>query len=852
MRNAIGPFIAIAVAALLGLAGVGLLLLPLWEAVTPVVGLLVLALMAILLAVLLRILAWGRAQQIALVEARAEQARLAALVDAAPDGWFALSVPMGPGLSGRLAVSPSLPRLLGTRQINRLDDIEQALAPSDAAALHGSFRHLTDSGQPFQITVRLADGSRIFQASGGRGVGATEEMTTDMAASGATIVEGATIHVLWLRDISASAAEATRRTEQLAALQQDHGSLLALLQNLPVPLWRRGSDLSVNWCNNAYARLLESRPDKVVRQGLELLGGAFTDPLALARQARDSGAPARDERFLVVEGDRRLFSLMEMKLEEGSLLGMAVDRTEERALRDELARHIAAHGDVLDQLGSAIAIFGPDTRLKFHNQAYAKLWELDSGWLADEPAYGEVLEQLRASRKLTEEADFPRWKKQQLALFTSLIDPQESLVHLPDGRTLRSLVVPHPFGGLMFVSEDVTHTLALESSYNTLMAVQQETLDNLAEGVAVIGGDGRLKLCNPSFRRLWQLPPGTLRGEPHASQMVEAVRGLLDDGSEWGQQRRDLVERLLDRKADSGLLRRTDDTVLRYSLVPLPDGAVLFSCLDVTDSDRVETALRASNEALEAADRLKAEFIANVSYQLRTPLNAIMGFAEILHNQYFGPLNNRQQEYAKGVLEASRRLLSLVNDILDLATIEAGFMTLEREPFDIAQLVHSVAGLTRDWARKQALELKVEVPEGIGGMEGDEKRLKQALFNLVSNSIKFTPAGGRIVLSAEKRPAELVLSVTDTGIGIAEGDKERVFDRFERGVAQGGGGGGGNGAGLGLSLVKSFVELHGGRVEIDSSSQTGCTVRCHLPRTEKPEREIPSGTTDKQAGGTRN
>ncbi len=823
MRNAIGPFIAIAMAALLGLAGVGLLLLPFWKAVTPMVGLLALALLAIILAVLLRILAWGRAQQIALVEARAEQARLAALVDAVPDGWFAQSAPTDSGESDRLAVSPSLPRLLGLGRINRLDDIEQALAPSDAAALHGSFRHLVDKGQPFQITVRLADGSRIFQASGGRGTGA--------AGNDASGVEGATIHVLWLRDITLGATEAMRRAEQLTALRDDHASLLSLLQNLPVPLWRRGTDLAINWCNNAYARLLESQPDKVVRQGLELAGSSFSDPLSLARQARDSGVPARDDRFLVVEGDRRLYSLMELKLDGGSQLGMAIDRTEERALRDELARHIAAHGDVLDQLGSAIAIFGPDTRLKFHNQAYAKLWGLDGGWLAEEPAYGEVLEQLRASRKLTEEADFPRWKKQQLALFTSLIDPLEELVHLPDGRTLRSLAVPHPFGGLMFVSEDVTHTLALESSYNTLMAVQQETLDNLAEGVAVIGGDGRLKLWNPAFRRLWNLSTTTLRGEPHANQLVEAVRGLLEDGGEWELLRRRLVERLLDRNTESGLLRRTDHTVLRYALVPLPDGAVLLSCLDVTDSDRVETALRASNEALEAADRLKAEFIANVSYQLRTPLNAIMGFAEILHNQYFGPLNNRQQEYAKGVLEASRRLLSLVNDILDLATIEAGFMTLEREQFDVAQLVHSVAGLTRDWARKQALELKVEVPEGIGRLEGDEKRLKQALFNLVSNAIKFTPAGGRIVLSATRQPGELVLAVADTGVGIADNDRERVFDRFERGASQSGGGG--NGAGLGLSLVKSFVELHGGRVSIDSNGQIGCIVRCHLPLSDK-------------------
>lgn len=805
VKPAVAHLIAIAGAALLGLAAIGWMLLPLWEAQSPVLGLLTLALLLTIAAMFLRLLAWGRGRELDMDEMRTENARLLALLDASPDAWFAV------GAGGDLAQSPGFAAVLGLEQVRGLEDVEQALAPSDAAALHGSFRHLTDSGQPFQINVRLADGSAFFLASGRRG----------------TAPDGTALHLLWLRDVSPQGQEQVRRQELQSAQAIELEKLRTLLSTLPMPLWRRNASLDLDWCNQAYANLLDSSPEQVLEMGRELPGGGlFGAPRDLAQRAREAGAAQSEERFLVVDGDRRLFQLTEIPLPQGCMIGMAVDRTTERSLKDELTRHIDAHGEVLHQLSSAIAIYGPDMRIKFHNHAFARLWDMDTGWLAEEPTFGEVLEDLRDRRKLTEEADFPRWKKQQLGLFTSLIEPMEELMHLPDGRTLRSLVVPHPFGGLMFVAEDVTHTLALESSYNTLMAVQQETLDNLAEGVAVFGGDGRLKLCNPAFQRLWSVDAEQVRGEPHANRLVDYVRPLLDAGGDWDQERERLVSRLLERAADAGIMRRVDGSVLRYALVPLPDGAVLFSCLDVTDSDKVETALRSSNEALEAADRLKAEFIANVSYQLRTPLNAIMGFAEILHNQYFGPLNNRQQEYAKGVLEASRRLLSLVNDILDLATIEAGFMVLEQEQFDVPQLLHSVAGLTRDWARKQGLDLRVDVPDHVGAMQGDEKRLKQALFNLVSNAIKFTPAGGRITLSAERQGDQVVLGVADTGLGIASEEQSRVFERFERGSA---GNTGSGGAGLGLSLVKSFVELHGGDVEIESDGQNGSTIRCRLP-----------------------
>lgn len=805
VRPPLGTYLAGIGAGILGLAGVAFLALSDSGLPPALLAAAVLALGLGLGGALLRVRTLTAAGWAEVQRAETEVRNLRALVAASPDPWCAWST------GGAQAASPRFAEALAIPEARRLEDVETALDPSDAAALHGSFRHLQETGEPFLLTVRRADGERVFQLAGRR------------AGTG----DGERFDLLWLRDMTATATDLARGVEARNRAEEECRRLSLALDTVPVPVWLRGTDLSIVWCNRAFARLLDADPRAVVDLGLELPGGALAlPPRDLAMRARNGAHAETESRYLVVDGDRRLFRLTEMPLDRPDLqLGFGLDITGEQEIADELERHVSAHAEVLEQLGSAIAIFGADTRLRFYNRAYAQLWGLDEVWLDSEPGYGELLEDMRARRKLTEQVDFPRWKRQRLAQFTSLLEPEEEMVHLPDGRTLRTLTVPHPFGGLMFVQEDVTHTLALESSYNTLMAVQQETLDNLEEAVAVFGGDGRLKLHNPAFLRLWGLGEADLAGEPHIAALVERVRPLMDVGGDWAARRAELVAGLLDRMPRTSRMERVDGSVLTYSQVPLPDGAVLFSAMDVTDSVRVEQALRATNEALETADRLKSEFIANVSYQLRTPLNAIMGFAEILNNQYFGPLNPRQIEYARGVLEASRRLLALVNDILDLATIEAGFMVLERAPVEIAGLLNGVATLTRDWARQQELDLRTDIPAGIGTLEADEKRLKQALFNLVSNAVRFTPAGGRIVLSARREGDAVVLGVRDTGIGIPQDDQQRVFGRFERAHHQSRSGG----AGLGLSLVKSIIELHGGRVEIESAPEHGTEVRCRLP-----------------------
>ena len=724
---------------------------------------------------------------------------------------------------------------LGLARAETPEAVAGALAAADAEAFRAAFEGLRRDGRGFRLDATVAAIGRQLVVSGHRHGG---------------------LDVLWLEDAAMPAAERARSAAALAALAAASGQrdlLQAVLDALPVPVWLRRDDLALSWCNRAYAGALDSSPEAVLRAGAELGGGR-----ALARRTLATGSPHSETRRVVIGSDRHLIEVTEAPLagsdrsrvaDAPSLLGFSIDHTREEAIRADLARHVSAHAAVLEQLGSAIAIYGADRRLKFYNQAYVRLWGLDESWLATLPSFSEVLEELRTRRRLPEYADFPQYKKENLALFVDLIEAREDLMHLPDGTTVRVLIVPHSFGGLMFVLEDVTNTLALESSYNILMAVQAETLDNLAEGVAVFGGDGRLKLSNPAYAAMWGLAPESLAGEPHITAVLEQKRGLLDrEGEDWAEIREQMVAAILERAARSGRLERTDGSVLDFAYVPLPDGAVLTTYLDVSDSVRVEQALRARNAALAEADRLKTEFLANVSYHLRTPLNSIMGFAEILSNQYFGPLNSRQLEYTRAVQSSGASLLAMINDILDLATIEAGYMVLERRPVAVAALLAGVATLAQEWTAKKSMRLELDCPEEIGEIDADEKRLKQALFTLISNAIRSSPAGGTITLAARRRHESVVLSVRDGLAAARPGAGQSpalasalapALERFEP-PRPFGSRTSEEDSGLGLTLVKSFIELHGGEIGVEAVAGQGTSIHCILP--ERPaEHPAPEG-----------
>jgi signal transduction histidine kinase len=288
-----------------------------------------------------------------------------------------------------------------------------------------------------------------------------------------------------------------------------------------------------------------------------------------------------------------------------------------------------------------------------------------------------------------------------------------------------------------------------------------------------------------------------------------------------------------ERVARHGRIERSDGAILDYASVPLPDGAVLTTWLDVSDSAHVERALRERNDALAAADRLKSEFIANVSAEVKTPLATVLAYSEMLSNEHFGQLAPRQRDYAAGITESAQHLQQVLSDILDLATIEAGQMTLQLNAVDIHAMLTGVLGLARERVRQKQIALEFDCPLDIGWMVADERRIRQVLFNLLSNALKFTPHGARIGIRADRSKSAdgdiVAFTIEDGGDGMRQPVQQRMFASFTRDEDEAAAGLRQSGPGLGLTLVRSFVELHGGRVEIHSTPGSGTTVILHVP-----------------------
>lgn len=749
---------------------------------------------------------------------RVEKDRLEAFLAAFPGEYCGFNP------DGSLAYSRGFKLLLNIPELRSISDIQHALRPGDAAALETCFFNLKEQHQNFVLKVQTAHNGKILRLTGSEG----------LALSGTDRYD-----IIWVEDVTAQEHDLEQMRTEQQTLENEIRKFQALLSVVTFPVWIHNGKGEVIWGNNAYTKILKTTLEKVMDEKKEL---PFTTPKTLrggrgralgvmVDEAISTGQPQHESKYLIVNGDRRLMRVGVLPLPHLDMaVGITQDITREEELEKYTERNTASSQELMEQLRTAIAIFDGDQKLEFYNSAYAQLWRLEDSWLNTRPRLGDILEQLRETRRLPEQADFRRYKQGWLDLFTSPTGAKDEMMYLPDGTVIRSLVISNPVGGLLMTFEDVTSGLELESSYNTLMAVQKETLDNLAEGVAVYGGHGRLKLWNPAYAKIWGLNPEDLDGEVHISQVLDKCSKFFP-AENWAVMRERMISQFFVRDDRSGEIRRADGHILHYTSVALPDGGTMVTFQDVTDTVKVEEALRDKTAALEAAERLKLDFLANVSYQLRTPLNAIVGFNEILDKEYFGPLNERQKEYTKGLGEASERLMNLINDILDLSTIEAGYMSLDKAEVDIAAMLGGLYNLTLEWARGQKVEVSISCPDNIGTAAMDERRIKQGLLNLIRNAIAYTPAGGRITLLAERMGKEIALSVIDNGPGISAEDQQRIFRPFEKTSThrnnnspqqQGG-------AGLGLTLVKNIVDLHGGRIELKSALGEGTAITLLLP-----------------------
>jgi signal transduction histidine kinase len=250
--------------------------------------------------------------------------------------------------------------------------------------------------------------------------------------------------------------------------------------------------------------------------------------------------------------------------------------------------------------------------------------------------------------------------------------------------------------------------------------------------------------------------------------------------------------------------------------------------VDVTDSSRIEAALRERAAALEEADRVKTDFVANMSYELRTPLTSIGGFAELLAGGYAGKLGPKGEDYVAAILESVDRLSKLINDVLDLTTGDTRGVTLERERVDVAGLCRAALETGRGRASEKAQKLEAEISPAAGYVFGDARRLRESVEHVLNNAIAYTDRKGRITLTADGDGDGAVIRIEDNGSGIATEDLPRVFDRFDRIVEAGVRGEAA--LGLGLPLTRQFIEAHGGTIGLESNKGKGTVVTLTIPR----------------------
>ncbi|PZU84261.1 MAG: two-component sensor histidine kinase [Chelatococcus sp.] len=677
-------------------------------------------------------------------------------------------------------------------------------APADAKRLELATDALKDRGEAFGFTLRAKSGA--FVDIEGRPV------------AGRAVIR--------LREVTGARAEAMTLRSDLARVTTDHDTLSSLLAGLPQPVWTRNAEGRLTWANAAYARAVDATDGAAaVAAGTELLDRNAREGAAKARRERQvfaSRAPA------VVAGQRRTLDVIEVPTPAG-FAGIATDMSELEAVRADLQRQMDAHVRTLDRLKTAVAVFDASQHLLYRNTAFDSLWSLDAGFLDGHPSDGEILDRLRSERRLPEQGDYRSWKAAVHAAYTAT-RTSEDWWYLPDGRTIHVVANPNPQGGLTYLYDDVTERFTLESRFNALSRTQRETLDSLREGVAVFGSDGRLKLSNPAFAQAWRIKPDVAETAPHIDEVVRLCRPLFPQDDVW-RELQSVVTGVRDAREDYRCrMERRDGTVLDCAAAPLPDGATLISFADVTASVNVERALTEKNDALEKVSRLREDFVHHVSYELRSPLTNIIGFAQLLGTETIGQLNEKQREYTSHIMRSSGALLAIINDILDLATIDNGALTLDMREIDVTETIEQAAAGLHDRLTDSKLSLAVSIAPGTGTLRADGKRVRQVLFNLLSNAIGFSSPGQTITVSAGRDGDDIRITVADQGRGIPPEVREKVFDRFESHSL----GSTHRGVGLGLSIVRSIVELHGGRIELDSAPGRGTRVTAVFPSQGLP------------------
>ncbi len=739
--------------------------------------------------------------------------RLARMVDESP------ALPLLVRADGKIEAPAKLAGWLGLDAVpqflTELDSGERGLTREQLAELTEAVRRTQKTAAPFRMVVTPRGSKRSLALRG-------HLADPQVSPGGAALV--------WVFDFSDSESELVKLRAEAAHARSDFSALVGLIEAAPMPMWFRGLDGDLRLVNTAYVKAVAGESaEAVVAAGIELI--EVVDGLTAAQIAGQAAArkmPIERMVSATIDGQRRALRVSDLPLGEEGVAGYAVDVEDMEELARDFRAFREAQRSMLDQLSAGVAQFNAKRQLTFANQPFQRLFALGPAVMLDPPPFERLLEIARDAGRVPEARDFPVWRRERAGWFMAS-EAQEEPWTLADGTHLRVVAQPLPDGGLLLIAEDRTEQLRLSATRDTLLRTRTATFDSLFESVAVFAPDGRMQLWNRRFAADWGLDDSFLDTHPRVEVLLERIAARLkkpDRAKAVG----DVVRAAtLDRRQTGGRAILADGRTLEFAGVPLPDGNGLLTVLDITDSQKAETALRERNAALLEADGVKTRFLANMSYEFRTPLTSIGGFAELLQAGIGGELAEQGKEYVEAILTSVARLGEQIENVLDLSQSEAGMLPLANEEIELFAFLTRIVEDRGQRIRDAGLILDLRGNKGAGRIMGDKRRLARAVGHVVDNAIAATPKGGRILVEVTRRRSkglELArIVVSDNGSGMDAATLARALDGLKissdgKAVERR--------QGLGLPLARQLVEAHGGTLQLHSEPGQGTTAIIEL------------------------
>lgn len=737
-----------------------------------------------------------------------QTSRLARLLETAP------AFPVVVKGDGRIEAADRFSRLLGLPDVaSSLTDLgghkDAGLTVADLAALEDKVRETQRTGKDFALPLAIEGSERRLLVIGS-------------IADAVIYPNGAAL--LWFFDSTENLRELEKRTEESLEARAAFSALAGLIEAAPLPMWHRSPDMKLHFVNHAYVDAVGATDGlHVVDESIELIEPEGGKPAQeFAREAMQTGLQTERTVAATISGERRQLRVFDIPIGDAGVAGLAIDVQELIDAKGELRDLLEAQRDLLNMMSAGVVQFDAHHALSFANQPFQRLFAFRDQWLTEKPEFARMLDRMRENGKLPEVRDFPAWRAERENWFRTT-EPSEENWLLPDGTHLRILAQPTPDGGLLMIFEDRTEQAQLASARDILLRVRTATFDNLFEAIAVFSADGRLSIWNRLFAETWGLADDILIKHPRLDELLPLLAQHLKKPSQIS-----IIGELIRMTSANREQRRSranfaDGRMFQIATIPLPDGNALFTMLDMSDSMKIEQALRDRNDALQEADAIKGKFLANMSYEFRTPLTSISGFADLLKAGVAGELNAQATEYVDAISQSAERLAEQINTVLDYSQLEAGALPLVRETVDVPILLAQVADSKAALAKRENILLHLQTGEAQGAMSLDAKRMAQAIGQVVDNAIRYNKPGGEVLLFARWHNQNLEIVVSDNGPGIAP----EILTKFGDGQL---GEPGSDGQGLGLGLARHLLESHGGTLSLQSEPGEGTIVMMSLPQ----------------------